>query len=281
MSRRYFLLLFMLAFGFIAGTGPESRADLIIYQTGFESPEFSTGFIDNQSEWFSPIGPNSTRITTSLPQTGAQGFQIFGSDLETPAADPTQAVGFARRVFNYDASGTPRVRIQVDARLQGPSTNNGNGIADDIISINLEAQTDEFDYLGGITLSSNGNAYVFGSLEADSFLFETPISLDEWYTLGLDIDFANRQTEFLLNDTSLGVLAFDPAITSNVLRTGSLAMVLSDPTFDASPFIGAFDNYAITAVPEPAGLAILGIGIGLALQFRRQRKTPPRPVNRG
>ena len=80
------------------------------------------------------------------------------------------------------------IRIEADMRLDGPqTTQTADRTTGDYFSVNLAAFSDDGD-LGEMSLSSDGHVYSYSA--ADSYLYERPINLGQYYHLTMDLDFA-------------------------------------------------------------------------------------------
>ena len=94
--------------------------------------------------------------------------------------------------------------------------------------------------------------------------------MDDWHHLAIDVDFLRNQSTFYVDGTALGTWDF-PA-TADVLLRGSLVTeALPDGGGNLrSDFTYRFDNFSISAVPEPAGLMLIDSALTLLMIFRRR-----------
>jgi hypothetical protein len=270
--------LSILALLLLASHAPAVKA-ASLYQTSFEAPDFVAGqLVDGQGGFTAINSRDAGVVSTENPRTGLQSLQVNGANLELNASGSLYRGTYAP-ILNYDplAAGMPIVEVQADVRLNGPSTNTGHGTDDDLISANLSAFAGNGFRIGELILSSNGNIYAFSGMNpGEAYQFGTPFNLGQYYTLGLRLDFALRTTEFLLDGRSLGTLPFSNLVTSDVFMFATTrVLAVNDPAIDLSRYTANFDNYSVTAVPEPGGLALLGSGclgvVGYACRGCRRR----------
>lgn len=241
----------------------------VIYATGFEAPPFTSGQpIEGQDGWASRFGQPIGTIESDFPKSGQQYLRAVFADFPS---SPDFIVDEAfRPILNYDAiaNGTPLLELSVDARLDGPL------VMDDVVNAVFEAIPSDIDShghpFGQFSISADGNLYVYGS-KFDDFLVMSGIELGRYYRLGLNLDFAGRQTTFLLDGSVLATFPFADEIQSTILANAELdALALNDPTLFGD-YTARFDNYSIVAVPEPPAWSILVFGLGLlALQLRHR-----------
>jgi hypothetical protein len=226
----------------------QTVAAATIYATGFESPTFQAGqLLPGLDGWTNNlVGPNAAVISTLNPQGGSQAVRVNGANLTSDAALPGYVAGSYRKVVNFNAGAAalPRVRVEVDARIDGPAT------ADQFLSAHLGVFATDGS-LAEFSLSSDGRIYAGPNFQ--NYLFEQPASLGQYHHLQADINFSARTVTYLANGQIMGSLPFNPAITSSILSRGSLVVYAVDPppTFgeDKSAYTISYDNFSITALP--------------------------------
>jgi hypothetical protein len=239
----------------------------VIYSTGFEAPTFTVGgLVAGQDGWTSRFGKPIGTIETDAPSSGQQHLRAAFSDFPQSASAVVDEA--FRPILDYDAiaNGTPLLRLSVDARLDGPL------LTDDVVNAVFEAIPSDIAShglpFGQLSISANGNLYIYGS-RFDDFLVVKGIELGHYYRLGLDLDFAARQTTFLLNDIALATFPFADEIQSTILANAELdALAVNDPTL-LSSYTARFDNYSVATVAAPAtwSLAVFGLAL-VAVRLR-------------
>lgn len=230
-----------------------------IYSTGFEAPAFTAGeLVAGQDGWTSRFGKPIGTIETDVPRSGSQYLRAVFSDFPSSPA-PIADEAF-RPIVNYDAiaNGTPLLNLSVDARLDGPV------ISDDVINAVFEAIPADIDAhgfpFGQFSISADGNLYVYGS-QFDDFLIVSGIQLGRYYHLEMILDFPGRQTIFLLDGIALATFAFSNEIQSTILDSAAVdALAINDAAL-LSGYTARFDNYSISAVPEPTTSSFLALGL--------------------
>lgn len=252
--------------------GPMARGE-VVSQTGFESPAFTAGPLAGQDGW-TTVGGNAVSVSTLRPQTGSQAVLIDGAGLVHSADYPAVLIGAdARRVFDITpiASGTPIVSLQASVRLDGPNTNTGGGINDDLISANLDVYDENGAPVTEMLLSSNGNVYA--SAWGNPYSFATPVTLGEYHTMGIRLNYLTRTSDYFLDGQLLGTLPFGAEVQSHGVRgPGLMVFAFDDPIINPALYTASFDNFSIGAeVPEPAGLALFGL-LATGCLFARRRR---------
>lgn len=270
-AQRFFVVLSTVASMMTIFAPPKVHAGLV-YETGFESTTFATGSnLLGQDGWSTAIppflNPGAAIVTNALAFSGSQSLGILGSDLITAAeVSPYASVGSYRKPLNYDATGQV-VKFRTDILLQGAVT------SDDFFAGSLAVRA------GGATVAeielfSNGTVGIFGNTPPNLNPLELKnANLGTWHNLGIDVDFTQRTSTFFLNGQAFSTsVAFSGSSVGNMLDRGAL-VVYALPDSGSSQranYSLNFDNFSVTAVPEPSAAAIALIGLGLAAVRRRR-----------
>jgi hypothetical protein len=277
--------------GAVLAVTPAARAQVVLYTTGFEPPTFTAGNpVAGQDGWSAPIGAAAGAIATNNPRSGAQALQVSGRLLENDG-EGTVAGDYGRELrYDTQANRTPLLVLRADVRLDGPSTAGMNRgtippVLDDLISANIAALDGNNAVIAFMYFSSNGNAYAGNGAGANGYQFPTPVTLGQYATLGMDVNFATRATTFSVNGRVLGTLPFPTTVQSNTFGVFdlSVAAYADRSIINPDPYTGYFDNYSVQAVPEPSGLAVLGFGcLGLlgVRAYARRRARPDANASR-
>jgi MYXO-CTERM domain-containing protein len=281
----------------VPGTGAGLVADFFrtgstyasgyLYRTSFEyvgagpnlGPNFLPSALAGQNAWTSPYGyAGGPSVSTLQPRTGTQAVGIAGSGL-APVGGLVAAGVMRDSNFDPIASGNPIVTMQASVRLDGPSTDRGGGIDDDLISANTVVRDENGAIVAQLLVSSNGYAYAFADSGADAYNFATPAALGEYHTVGLRLDYNARTTDFFLDDRLLGTLPFGESIQSCLFARPAVELV-AVPTLDRELYSASLDDFSVhVAVPEPASaaLGLLGVAVLLGIAARRRRTSASIP----
>ncbi len=247
----------------------------VVYATGFESllddlPYFSwAGWqILGHAGWVTP--------SDLQPNHGANALQIHGRGVRPTAPGLLIAGAVRDSDLNPRLAGNAIVSMQASMRLDGPNTNTGGGSDDDLISANFGVTDEAGATTAELVLSSNGNAYAF--VGENRYRFETAVTLGEYHTIGIRLDYLNRIAEFFLEHQSLGVLPFETS-GHHVFGKPILSLTsLDTPGLDPALYSAWFDDFSIQQkpVPEPASAAMLVLAaIGLFSIVRVTRTQRP------
>jgi hypothetical protein len=243
----------------------------IVYQTGFESPTFSTGDLVGQDGWDradtdGPPAPNvPITVQTGTVAGGTQAVQILNN---AGISDESTFAFHTFSPFNPVTAGTPLITVAWDMRVNsGGTTTHDWGLQVYDQNVNMVAS-------GGMGLAGNGQTTAVvetGTSTSQDFIDLTPVgsgpSLNAFHSYLLTLDYA------------LGVYALDidgvrkgyaPFITGNDGTLGEVDFFENRRATDTA----FFDNLVVTAgtgtVPEPASLGLIGVA-GAFLLGRRRR----------
>lgn len=192
----------------------------IIYQTGFEVPDFTAGLpLAGQDGWVAPgiFSPDAAVVTTEKPRQGKQTVRVLGADLvHQDFLGPLtggyyDALGSYRHGVDFDTGGTRAVRVSAHVRIDGPASPKGNNFFSASVATRTTLTDGSTAGTGELALSSDGNAYGYsGNENAPTLLAHTRVRLGEWHELAVVVDFAARAYSFFVDDDYLGTFAFDP-----------------------------------------------------------------------
>jgi hypothetical protein len=111
-----------------------------------------------------------------------------------------------------------------------------------------------------LVLSSDGRLYGLSSLGPEVLVQSIGNPLNAWHALEIQMDFSANAYTFKYDTSSFGPFPFAPSVGPNQLLRGSIVTyALPDGgDFARANYTARFDNFSITAVPEP-GAWLLGL----------------------
>ncbi len=264
-----------LVMGWIGFIPRNACAQVTVYDTGFEAPEWAAGQpVSGQNGWEAgnggTIGPLAGVISTSNPKSGSQSLKVSGSDLVYVASDGLFE-GVYRPAAGVDTSGWNFLRISADVRLDGPLS--GNTPADDDYSANVNVYN-ATEGLAEIYLSSNGMVvYDDGT---SNWVYGPTVDLGVYHHLAIDMYLSGLYSNFFIDGKYLGTLSIPGSIATDKTVAVNLAnLAYADfPGFRHSDYTSNFDNYQISAsTPEPGTLALVSVFGMAGLAAIRQRRS--------
>lgn len=230
-----------------------------IYTTSFQKPAFVVGApLGGQDGWVSPVpvlSPDAAVIAAG--KKCGQSVRVDGADLESqPVAINAEtngyydAIGAYRRPLDYDTGGTQTVRLSVDVQLDGRATPKSNFFSASLIAVAYN-DLGGSEGVGELAISSDG--HVYGSSGQDlvpTFLTRTRIARGTWHNLAIEVDFAERNYSFFVDDEYLGTFDFEPFQPSGVLRRATLITYAAPDTArdKKADHASTFDNLSIEVV---------------------------------
>lgn len=112
----------------------------------------------------------------------------------------------------------------------------------------------QFNPAGAVT-----NVLVTNALTAGAF-----------YRFVADLDYTTKKMKLTINGTDIAGGFAIPFADLNASDLGDADLYVSSTT--GATDIGAFDNYKVEAVPEPASMAALGLGVAALIRRRKASK---------
>jgi hypothetical protein len=235
-------------------SAPAARAGpIVLYETGFEASE---GFVAGQAlvgqgGFVARLGlnPDAATVTTGNPATGNQAVRIDGALLTDPNPVGVFAGGYYP-LLNYDtvANGTPIIEVSVDLLLV---------VLNDVepaIGAGVSAYDDQ------------GNSYNAGFLGGP----DAPAGEYGYFNVRVVYDFVSRTSSIFIDGVP-GETASIPT-DGNIINPAIFAFGEEAPPSD---FVAYFDNFRVTAVPEPSSVVLMSSGgvllVGMAMRYHRRR----------
>ncbi|NMH59159.1 hypothetical protein [Alteromonas ponticola] len=261
---RKFFKTFLLLFAVISNN---TIASVILYQTDFDSPEYSVGSFAGQDEWFAVLGSDAATISTEQSVSDSQSVRIDGAKLESfPSFPPpfdTFQFGSYARPLSYDTRGKSIVTLFGMVNLNGdipPTCGTGlglTGIGDMLPNALIGIQADE-----------DGNSVFYLSNADTQAVYGEAYNVGEWATLEAIFDYTARTVTGYANGNLLGTVVFT-ANASDQIEYINMSLGSSVPL----PNVLAFnDDITIRAqhISEP-NMSVMCILVLMVMVLRRHR----------
>jgi hypothetical protein len=255
------------------GAASLSSAATIIYQTGFEAPDYSLGNLIGQNNWSqydADLPYANVTVQNSVVRPGTGGLQAVKFQSMGPSADPytdfTDVWSTDSGVSAAQIAAEPIVTIQWDMMRgvlgSGETATAAWGIdIYDTNANNLVTTISVYDDMIGPGVSGTD------SLGSQVFLGDGS-SRGTWDTYMVQIDYSTRMYSVFFNGNQIGdALAINGAADNGI---GDVDFLSWTRGTDAA----YFDNITISteAVPEPSSLAMFALGGLLAGRRRRSAR---------
>lgn len=240
----------------IIGISLFAEAGVVLYETGFEPPEFAAGQpLAGQQGW-SAYDDENTQAATATAEKALSGIQSAKLDgaLMAPYLERDYYTGFYYRGVPFDpvGSGYSIVEFSVDALYVPGKTGS-----------DARAQVEMYDSNGGFIglMSVDSEGVVLGASEQGPPV-EGSCDIAQWNNFRASIDYVGRSVEFHLNGDSLGAVGLDPLVVD--FYEADLSLVVN---YQQSVHAVYYDNYRISAHAPPVRLVPRMVNGGLELSF--------------
>ena len=229
----------------------------VIFQTGFEAPEYVTGALAGQNGWKVFGAGAAVTVDDAAPISGGQSAKVTGS-LAPSQTGP----------WHTDPSAIPYVTLSADILLTSGSAQRGWQFA--ALGPGL------IGFMGGINVSSAGGVFAITNTPGVGSL--GTFSRDTVHRVDILLDYVGQTFGVRLDGATLGTdFAF---CGGNASCTGaflpSYANLLFDTFGATGDDAGYLDNVLVQStpfgVPEPASWALMILGFGLTGSALRRRR---------
>ena len=249
------MFLSLLALGAISSTASAQ------YNTGFESPIFTSGTVNGQDSWTSTT-PTLARVLTDTE---------IVSELSTMSITPGQTVHSGSQALFISGTGGSTATIRAIGGLSSE-----NNVTFDVWTRPLTSATVGNTF---VTMedAAGDRAAAFRFGPANSIDYATQITTglwtptgqtwnaDTWYRMTLDVDYAAKTYNFSINGAQMNAQPI-PFYTS---ASDNFAQIRFFRGSNQAGLIADDLTVAVT-VPEPTTLSLIGLaGAALALGKRR------------
>lgn len=228
----------------------------VIYQTGFEAPEYSTGALAGQNGWHVFGTGAAVTVDSAAPISGGQSAKVTGS-LVAGQTGP----------WHTDPSAIPQVTLSADILLTSSSSQRAWQFA--ALGPGL------IGFSGGVNFSSGGGIFAITASSTPGAI--GTYTRDTAHRIDLLLDYASQSYGVRFDGATLATgLAF---CGGNFSCPGTVLPSYNNLLFDTFGVggndVGYLDNVLVqstAAVPEPTtwAMTLMGLG-GLGALLRRRR----------
>lgn len=208
------------------------------YSTSFEPPTWTNGQSLAGTDGWDAFSDPEFKITNERARTGTQSVvldtaPLVGSRWAWPNQPITSGLVVAKVWVYCESDPTHTVYSQ----------------------FGLDAYSAAVSRIGTLRIKSNGDA-VFGSSTVSTYALG--LAADTWHELKLEMDLGTKIVKGFVNGNLVDSKSFTPSDFNDADLVGSAT------GFER----GFYDDYEV--VPEPATMAVLGIGVAALIRRRRR-----------
>lgn len=253
-----------------ASLAVSAQSQVLFDSNGFEAPSYSLGNLTGQNG-FVQDGTAAYTVQNTVAASGSQAVQV-GGGAGTDWAYVTQATPWSSTA----TPGVDTLEIQASiARNLSPTASFGYAI--DVYN-GLTARTFRFGLVANagviqpfVTSRFNGTTGLFDATSAvTNVIVGGPVTADTFVNFKAYLNYTTKRVDLFINGSSVtnGLTIPFADLTASDFSDADLQVSTATGATDR----GFFDNVKVTAVPEPASMAALGLGIfGLVSRKRRSR----------
>ena len=262
-------------FAAVLAAVPAVSSAVVVYDSGgFEPPRFVAGGElqgqdappAGQGPWVKDSGTSTAVVQNTNPSGGVQSVQV------TRVASPTGDTRWAVEKTITPTASQNLIDIDVDMRVNQAAFGGNFGPAFGIEAYDAATTPNALKLIGSLTVDATTGDVLYQTA-GDGFLQDTGtvVSRGTYHHYKLRLDFNSKTYQAFVDNVLVRTEPFvdSTAATFTDAPISTFAVTAqSEATATGSAF---FDNYTLQQIPEPAGVAMLGVGLAGLMSRRRRR----------